>query len=313
MKPWPHPRTEAGAWGRSTPTKIGRNSGLKSASGKPQVSLKAPLAWIIFFSLLGGWNAAGWAQTQPVFEFSRLIIYDVRGSDAEETILIFDHQGSTVKIWMKNYLGERRGELPLDRYLSAFEFLRSIPEFALKPEYRGKNLRAHAAHGTVTLAWKDSAGKQIRTIKYYAPEHNLDDFRAAFNDSWALSRYAILSLQSLENQNSAIREDALYFLSGAGWLTTDELKDVMEFHSQKGNGPRAARALWGSLDFHYAGNSDFSDPKYLEYCVRKSMGRLGIQAANYLTALTQASERKQKLTQQILHDLNQVPNQQNTH
>ncbi len=35
----PH-RTEAGAWGRSTPTEIGRNSGRMSALGKPVVSLK---------------------------------------------------------------------------------------------------------------------------------------------------------------------------------------------------------------------------------------------------------------------------------
>jgi para-aminobenzoate synthetase/4-amino-4-deoxychorismate lyase len=49
----PHPRTEAGAWGRSTPTKIGRNSGryvrVRETCGFPESSA-GPLAWFGVFS-----------------------------------------------------------------------------------------------------------------------------------------------------------------------------------------------------------------------------------------------------------------------
>ncbi|NTV52556.1 MAG: hypothetical protein HGA76_06050 [Candidatus Firestonebacteria bacterium] len=204
---------------------------------------------------------------------------------------------------MKNYLGERRGEVPVEEYLRNFNALLSIPSFALKPEYRGKPLRAHAAHGTVTLAWKDVSGKQIRTIRYYAPEHNLDDFRNAFNSLWALSRYALLSLSSLESANSAVREDALAFLAGAGWLTVTEVKDVLAHYQATGQGERAARALWSSLDMRFAADSDFANPGYLDYCVQKALVRLGPPAAEYLSAHTWDSPRKNRLAQKILSEI----------
>jgi hypothetical protein len=250
--------------------------------------------------LLGALHPA-WGA--PASDFSRLIIYDTRGSDAEETVLIFDQRAGRVSVWMKNYLGERRGEVPAPEYLDDFQALLAIPSFALKPEYRGKPLRAHAAHGTLTLAWKDASGKQIRTIRYYAPEHNLDDFRAAFNSLWALSRYAILSLDALESQNSAVREDALAFLAGSGWLTVSEINDVMNHHRAAGQGARVARALWASLDTRFAKGSDLASATYLDYCVLKGMTRLGAPAVTFLSSQTWDSPRKQHLAAKILKEI----------
>jgi hypothetical protein len=204
---------------------------------------------------------------------------------------------------MKNYLGERRGDMPADEYLHDFNALLAIPAFALQPEYRGKPLRTHAAHGTLTLAWKDGSGKQIRTIRYYAPEHNLEDFRSVFNSLWALSRYAILSLSSLESSNSAVREDALAFVTGAGWLTLSEVNDVLEYHRSCGQGRRLAKSLWSSLDMHFAPGGDFANPNYLDYCVQKSMVRLGAPAVEFLSAQTWDSDRKSRLARKILAEI----------
>jgi hypothetical protein len=258
---------------------------------------------LLLFFLFGSGNLAWGVTPAPGFEFSRLIIYDTRGSDAEETVIIFDQHSRQVSVWMKNYLGERRGEVPAGEYLGNFNALLAIPAFALKAEYRGKPLRAHAAHGTVTLAWKDASGKQIRTIRYYAPEHNLEDFRTAFNSLWALSRYAILSLNSLESPNSAVREDALVFMAGAGWLTVAEVDDVLEHYRSSGQGARVARALWASLDTRFSAGSDFANPAYLDYCVQKGMTRLGAPAAEFLSARAGDSERKIRLARKILADI----------
>ncbi len=236
-------------------------------------------------------------------KIARLIIYDTRGSDADETILVMDQSMISTKIWMKNYLGERRGEIPTPKFFLVFNLLRSIPEFALKPEYRGKTLRAHAAHGTITLAWQDSTGKHIKTIKYYAPEHNLDDFRFAFNSAWALSRYAILSLSSFESHNPAIREDALYFLAGSGWLTLSELADVVDYHRQKGNLPKLTHSIWTALDATYSASSDFRNLHYLDYCVRKSIVQLGPAALDFIQAPPSTAQRKTTLFKQIQKDL----------
>ena len=91
-------------------------------------------------------------------------------------------------------------------------------------------------------------------------------------------------MESLESRDAAIREDALYFLTGAGWLTAQEVEDVLAFHRQNGCGTRAARALWESLDMRYAAGSDFSHPAYLEYSVRKSMALWGNRPENFSPA-----------------------------
>jgi hypothetical protein len=235
--------------------------------------------------------------------FARLIIVDTRGSDAEETVLVVDQHGSQASIWLKNYLGERRGSLPVELFQPLFNQLRSINEYAIKSEYRGKGLRAHAAHGTITLAWQDPSGKQIKTIRYYAPEHNLDDFRQTFNSAWALARFAILSLGSMESNNSAIREDALYFLSGSGWLTSSELEDVTLYWRHLGQGEKVAQLLWKSLDVEFPRTSDFAQPEYLAYCVEKGMVRLGTPAVDFLAGKIWNTQSKNLLAVKILKQL----------
>jgi hypothetical protein len=261
--------------------------------------MRRPGFWLLFFTL---------ALARPLSaaggEVSRLIVYDVRGADAAETVLILDQQGSTVKIWLKDYLGQRTGEVPAAEYSTGFETLRTIPQFALKPEYQGHGLRAHAARGTITLAWKNPAGKQIKTIRYYAPEHNLDDFRKAFDTVWGLSRYAILSLSSLESPKLEYREDAVYFLSGSGWLTSPELDSALDWLRARGLGARAARAVWAALDQHYPPDSDFAGADYRSYCVRKAMVRVGAPAAEYLqNQVDTFPAEKRSLAEQILREI----------
>jgi hypothetical protein len=255
--------------------------------------------WPALFAGALAWPALGAGQ-----EMSRLIVYDVRGADAEETVLILDQQGPTVKIWLKNYLGQRVGEVPAGEYLAGFEALRTIPQFALKPEYQGRGQRARAARGSVTLAWKNQDGKQIKTIRYYAPEHHLDDFRKAFNTVWGLSRYAILSLNSLESPKLEYREDAVYFLSGAGWLTSPELDSALNWLRARGLGERAARAVWGSLSQTYPPGSDFAQPEYRSYCVRKALVRLGAPAAEFLQGrLGSLAGSQRALAEQIIREV----------
>lgn len=246
-------------------------------------------------------------QAAEAYTFSRLLVYDVRGSDREETALILEQRGDQVTVWFKNYLGRRTGAVPLAEYQSCFENFRAIRQFALKPEYRGKSLRASAAHGLITLAWQDEQGKQIQTIRYYAPEHTLDDFRSAFNRIWALSRYAILSLESLESPRTEYVEEGVYFLSGSGWMTLSELQDVVAFYAERGLGERAARAVWKALDLQYASSSAFSQRRFLEYCVEQSMLRLGPGARAYLAARRGYwQNRKGQLAESVLKTLTPV-------
>lgn len=254
--------------------------------------------------------ALGWFWTgrpawpAPADDTSRLIVYDQRGVDAEETVLIFDQRGSTVTVWMRNDLGRRTGEVPLEEYRACFDAMRRIPQFALKSEYHGRLLRAHAARGTLTLAWKNAQGREIKTIRYYAPEHTLDDFRRAFNSIWGLSRYAILSLNSLESPKLEYREDAVYFLSGAGWLTSAELDSALDFHRRRGRGERVAKAVWSALDQAYPAGSEFSDYDYRAYCVRKSLIRLGATAAAFLQPkLPSLPPARRALAEQIIGEI----------
>lgn len=251
---------------------------------------------------------AAWPAAAEAYSFSRLLVYDVRGRDREETALILEQRGNEVTVWFKNYLGRRTGAVPLAEYQSCFETFRAIRQFALKPEYRGKPLRATAAHGLITLAWQDEKGKQIQTIRYYAPEHTLDDFRSAFNRIWALSRYAILALESLESPRAEYVEEAVYFLSGSGWMTIAELKDVVDYYVQRNQGERAARGVWKALDLKYAPSSAFGQRRFLEYCVEQSMLRLGPSARVFLTAHQgRWQNRKGKLAAKILDTLNAAP------
>lgn len=243
-------------------------------------------------------------QAAEAYSFSRLLVYDVRGRESEETALILEQRGDQVTVWFKNYLGRRTGAVPLAEYQACFETFRAIRQFALKPEYRGKPLRASAAHGLITLAWEDEQGKQIQTIRYYAPEHTLDDFRSAFNRIWALSRYAILSLESLESPRAEYVEEAVYFLSGSGWMTLAELQDVVGFYAARGLGERASRAVWKALDLQYAPSSAFSQRRFLEYCVEQCMVRLGPAARAYLAARRGYwKNRKGQLAEKILDAL----------
>ncbi|MEW6515878.1 MAG: hypothetical protein AB1439_03085 [candidate division FCPU426 bacterium] len=249
-----------------------------------------------------------WPVPAEGYAFSRLLVYDVRGRDQEETALVLEQRGEEVTVWFKNYLGRRTGPVPLAEYQSCFETLRTIREFALKPEYRGKPLRATAAHGLITLAWQDEKGKQIQSIRYYAPEHTLDDFRAAFNRIWALSRYAILSIGSLESPRSEYVEEGVYFLSGSGWMTVAEIQDVVEFYRTSGQGERMARAVWRSLDLSYASAGAFARRNFLEYCVEKSMLRLGDSARNFLAGREQSPRtRKGRLAEKIQSALKADP------
>jgi 4-amino-4-deoxy-L-arabinose transferase-like glycosyltransferase len=64
----PHPRTEAGAWGRSTPTKIGRNSGryvrVRETCGFPESSAAPVQDWLQPALLVGGLIFAWLGQDQ---------------------------------------------------------------------------------------------------------------------------------------------------------------------------------------------------------------------------------------------------------
>ncbi len=258
----------------------------------------------------GGWvlllvaGLIAFPRVAAAYSFSRLIVYDVRGMRAQETALVLEQRGDRVTIWMKNYLGRRVGRVPTEEYRSCFEGLQRIQKFALKKKYRGRLLRTHAARGMITLAWQDEDGKQVRTIKYYAPEHTLDDFRAAFNRIWALSRYAILSLNSFQNQRVEFLEEAVYFLAGAGWMTLKEVRSVVDFHREQGNDLKLARAVWRALDQRYPASSAFSQRSYLEYCVRKSLEHLGPAGVRFLQAKKpKLRGRKLKLAEETLEKL----------
>jgi hypothetical protein len=251
--------------------------------------------------------AAAWGAPAPAR--SRLIVYDVRGMDADETVLVFDQRGETVTLWMRDELGVRTGEVPGDEYLAAFDSMRRIQAFALKPEYRGRPLRAHAARGSLTLAWQDAnRNKSIRTIRYFAPEHTLDDFRAAFNTVWGLSRYAILSPASLESPRLVLREDAFYFLSGAGWLTTSEVRSALDFLRRRGLGERVARDIWAALDQAYPAGSELASPEFRRHCVRQGLLTLGPPAAAFLEhQLPSLSPERRAWAERILAELRRAP------
>lgn len=254
--------------------------------------------------LLAAFLTATAGAAPPSSDFSRLIVYDVRGAAGDETSLVLDARNGQVRIWLKNDLGARSGEVPWDEYRACFEALRAIPQFALKPEYQGKGQRARAARGTVTLAWQDASGKQIKTIRYYAPEHTLDDFRRAFNSVWGLSRYAILSIGSLESPKLEYREDAVYFLSGAGWYTAAELESAADWLRRRNLGERAARSVWETLHQRFPPASEFADPAYRAYCVRKSLVRLGEPAAALLNRLRPGLAGAERgLADQILREI----------
>lgn len=260
--------------------------------------MKCPKALLWLVLTAGGLSAGLGAEE---FEFSRLILYDQRGRDAEETILIIDQHGPRVNVWLQNYLGQRSGEMPYAEYCLNFQAIRNAPSFALKPEYQRKLLRPHAARGTLTLAWKGPAGKEVKTIRYYAPEKTSDDFRTPFNRIWGLARYAIISPASLESPKTEYREDALYFLSGNGWLTLGEIDGVVAFHLQRGNGPRLTRAVWSALDMRCAAGSEFANADYRNYCVRKCLERLGPATVEYLERIIGSLEgKKRTLAEQIL-------------
>jgi hypothetical protein len=230
--------------------------------------------------ILLAWPAFPQADEPP--QFSRIFIYDVRGAGQDETGILVEQTGATVKVWLNDYSGKRTGSMPLDEYLGDFNTLRGIRQFALKKEYQGRLQRGHAARGTITLAWKDSQGKQIKTIRYYAPEHTLDEFRNAFNHVWAMSRYAILSLNAFESSKTEYLEDALSFLAGSGWTTGQEVQEVVDFLHSQGKGPRLAAAVWAALDRKYSSTSEFRDPNYLADCVIKGMVCLGEDGLAFL-------------------------------
>jgi hypothetical protein len=214
---------------------------------------------------------------------ARLVVFDVRGADADETTLVFDQQGDEVRLWMRDALGVRTGEVPLEVFRAGFDALLALDTFALKPEYRGHALRAHAARGSLTLAWLGADGvKNVKTIRYYAPEHTLDDFRSAFNSVWGLSRFAILSLASLESPRRVLREDAVFFLSGTGWMTVAEVRSVLDFQVRRGLGERVARDIWGALDQAYSPQSELASPEFRRRCVRQGLLYLGPDAAAFL-------------------------------
>jgi len=266
--------------------------------------MKRLLPGIFCFIYFSTSHIAVWAQPSPEISFSRLIIYDVRGMLQDETAIILEQRGYTVKIWLKNYLGRRTGEVPYEEYRVCFDSMRQIREFALKKKYRGRLLRTHAAKGLITLAWQDDGGKQVRSIKYYAPEHTLDDFRSSFNQIWALSRYAILSVNSFESPQTVFLEDAIYFLSGAGWMTQPELQSVIQFHIKEGNGNRIAKAVWGALNQKYPRTSEFSRRSYLEYCVKKGMILLGQTTIHFFdTQKLRLSPSEKKLMQEIVNEI----------
>ena len=237
-------------------------------------------------------------------KFSRIMLYDVRGANQDETALILEQQDQEVKVWLQNYIGYRKGQVPYTEYQRCFDAMCKIKKFALRKERRGRSLRARAAKGTITLTWEDNKGKQIKTIHYYAPENTLENFREAFNNIWALSRYAILSIESLESPRLEYLEDAVYFFSGAGWMTRREIKKVMRFHKERGFAARVARALWRALDYKYPKGSVFESSEYLEYCIEKGMLLLGTSSATFLQSKDLIISRKKvPLAKKILNKL----------
>ncbi|MBN1596259.1 hypothetical protein JW933_10065 [candidate division FCPU426 bacterium] len=259
---------------------------------------------VIFWWLDGG-PAAVCVRAASENDFSRLVVYDVRGIMQDETAIVLEQKGQQVTVWLKNYLGKRSGEVPGEEYRRCFDNMLAIRGFALKKKYRGRLLRVHAAKGMITLAWKDGEGKHVRSIKYFAPEHTLDDFRSAFNDIWGLSRYAILSLESFESPRVEFLEDAVYFLSGSGWMTQAELQKTVQFHRQRGNGHRLAGAIWSALDEKYPQSSEFNRRSYLEYCIKKGMIALGAPAAQYLEdTYASLAEEQKSLAAEIIAGIN---------
>ncbi|MCD4814267.1 hypothetical protein K8S19_11320 [bacterium] len=255
---------------------------------------------VVLFLLPVPMPAAEDAESEIVF--SRLIIYDVRGKRKDETAVILEQKGEKVRVWLKDYMGKRTGAVPYEEYRDCFETMRKIKKFALKKKYRGKLLRTNAAHGVITLAWQDKGGKQIETIKYYAPEHTLDDFRYAFNGIWALSRYAVLSLNSFENPRVEYLEDAVYFMSGAGWMTHAEIQSVVAFHHSRGHAQRITRSLWRALSQNYPAASEFSNRTYLEHCVKRGMIFMGDDAVVFLKKrMHTLTANKKKLANEILN------------
>lgn len=256
---------------------------------------------ILVFSLMFLPCFPSLAASQTTYKLSKIIIYDVRGMDRKETAIIVEQNGHHVKVWYKNYLGQRTGTMPLAEYEKAFAAMKQIKRFALRKKHRGRPLRRNAAKGSITLAWKDEDGKQIRTIKYFAPENTLDDFRNAFNSIWGLARYAILSKSSISSPKLEYREDAVYFLSGAGWFTRKELLSTVQYHASQKNSSKIAREIWRALYQRYPKSSEFRNKKYLNYCIKKCMHHLGDPAIHYLnTNLNRFSKSKRKLAEEIV-------------
>ncbi len=237
--------------------------------------------------------------------FSRIIIYDVRGMNRNESAMIMEQKKGRVTIWYQNYLGKRHGTIPMDDYQQCFFAMKAVNHFALRKNHRGRPLRRNAAKGSITLAWKTAANeKQIRTIQYYAPENTLDEFRIAFNHVWALSRYAILSASSLSSSHLVFLENGLYFMSGTGWLTGDEIRSAVDYQIGLGNGRKLAAAIWSTLDQPFSSQSEFKNRKFLFFCVKKSMLTIGTPAMEYLGSLGPMKQAdKKELSRQILQEL----------
>lgn len=249
------------------------------------------------------------AQPMPAADvislpFSRVIIYDRRGINRKESSIIIEQKQKQVRIWYQNHLGQRQGSIPFDDYMRCFMAMKTIKQFALRKKHRGRPLRRHAAKGSITMAWENADGeKEIRTIRYYAPENTLEDFRQAFNGLFALSRYAILSLHSFEHSKLAYREDAVYFMAGAAWLTQGEIKDVINHINQKGQGWRLTQAIWSVLHQPFSSQSPFNRRSFLYYCIKKCMLAVGEPAISFLSEdenLT--SPEQQRLAREIIND-----------
>ncbi len=247
--------------------------------------------------------------TPDQINFSRIIIYDVRGMNHDESAMIIEQKNNRVTIWYQNYLGKRHGTIPVDDYQRCFLGLKNVKHFALRKDHRGKPLRRNAAKGSITLAWKTAGNdKQIRTIQYYAPENTLDEFRIAFNRVWALSRYAILSSSSLTSSHLTYLEDGLYFLSGTGWMTNKELQSVVDYQVELGHGRLMAKTIWSILDQPFSSQSVFKNRKFLFYSVKRSMLTIGAPAIDYLNSLNSITAAdKRGLADRILQEFSEVP------
>lgn len=244
------------------------------------------------------------------FPFSRLIIYDVRGINRDESSMIIEKKNDRVTIWYRNYLGQRQGSIPVEVFDQCFSNLLQVKKYALRENHRGKSLRRNAAKGSITLAWQTADGdKQIKTIAYYAPENTLDEFRVAFNQCWSLSRFAILSLRSLESDHLAFREDAIRFMSGSGWMTREEIKSVLLHQQALNQSDRVARAVWETLNQPFSEQSEFNQQRYLHFCIKKSMLAIGTPAATYLKSKSSFSSNQQAdLANEIIHTFESTQN-----